>query len=65
MNEIIANYAKIVIGLIAIILAVGFSLGHVSLADLQTLIPLLLGGHALISGVSSVLTGPTANKDLR
>lgn len=64
MNELIANYTKIVIGICAIIVTASYATGHISTQDLVTLIGALLGGHALTAGVSSVLTGPTANKDI-
>jgi hypothetical protein len=64
MNELIANYTKIVIGLCALIVTVSYACGHLTTQDMVTLIPALLGGHALISGISSVLTGPTANKEI-
>jgi hypothetical protein len=65
MNEIIANYTKIVIGLCGLILTVGYVTGHVPSGDLKVLVPILFSGHALTSGISSVLTGPTANKDVK
>lgn len=52
MSELIANWTKLCIGVCAIIVTVGYVTGHVSMSDLQVISTLLLGGHALTSGLS-------------
>ena len=64
MNEIIANYSKLVIGACALIVTIGYVTGHVSMADLQVLIGLGLGLHAGTSGLSSIIGGPTSNAEI-
>ena len=64
MNEIIANWTKLCIGIAALIITVSFALGHISAQDFLSIIGAALGLHATVSGVSSFIAGPTANKDV-
>ena len=55
MNEIIANYTKIIVGLMALIVTVGYVTGHVTTDDLKVLIGIGLGVHAGVSGLTGII----------
>lgn len=54
MNEIIANWTKLTIGVCLILVTVGFVLGHLTRDDFLTTLGILVGVHAATSGYTGI-----------